>query len=106
MATATSNIRHEATSAPLEIPPRAVAVLIEPETIRLPKAGELDPHFGLTRSAINELVLPTPRNNFKPPVKSFCLRQRGAKTGIRLISFQSLKAYVLAHEDAPEPQAA
>ena len=102
MATATSK-KHGLTTAPFEIPPRVVSAPIEPETMRLPKAGELDPHFGLARSALNELILPTPKNNFKPPVKSFVLRQKGARTGIRLISFQSLKAYIYAHA---EPQAA
>jgi len=98
MNTATRK-RKEITAAPMEIPPRVVSTIIEPETIRLPKTGELDPHFGLTRSAINELVLPTPRNNFKPPVKSFVLRQLGAKKGIRLVSFASLKAYVYARPE-------
>jgi hypothetical protein len=90
------------TASPLEIPPRVITTAIEPETIRLPKTGELDPHFGLTRSALNELVLPTPRNSFKPPVKSFVLRQRGAKTGIRLVSYDSLRSYILARPENGE----
>jgi len=48
---------------------------------------------------LNELILPTPRNDFKPPVRSFCLRQRGARTGIRLIDYLSLRTYILAHEE-------
>jgi len=89
----------EATTAPIQIPPRVIATRIEPETIRLPKAGELDPYFGMARSALNELVLPTAKNDFKPAVKSFVLRQRGARTGIRLICFRSLRAYILQHEE-------
>ena len=55
----------------------------------------------MTRSALNELILPTPRNDCNPPVRSFCLRQRGAKTGIRLIDFKSLVDYIRAHEETP-----
>jgi hypothetical protein len=87
------------TTAPLEIPPRLVSAAITPETIRLPKVGEHDPHFGMTRSALNELILPTPRNGHKPPVRSFVLRQRGAKTGIRLVSYDSLRNYILQHAE-------
>jgi hypothetical protein len=82
----------------MKIPPRVVAVR-EPEFIRLPKAGELCPYSGMARSALNELILPTPRNDFKPPVKSYVLRQKGCRTGIRLISWPSLKSHILAHED-------
>jgi hypothetical protein len=38
----------------------------------------------MARSALNGLVLPTPANKFKPQVKSFVLRQRGANTGTLL----------------------
>ena len=94
--------KREATIAPFEIPPRVIVAPIEPETIRLPKPGEHEPYFGLARSALNELILPTPRNKFKPPVKSFCLRQKGARTCIRLISFSSLKSHILAQADTPD----
>lgn len=86
-------------SATIEIPPRVVAVPTEPEFIRLPKPGELCPHSGMARSALNELILPTDANGHKPPVKSFVLRKRGARTGIRLISWASLKTHILAHEE-------
>jgi hypothetical protein len=51
----------------------------------------------MARSALNELILPTEANEHKPPVKSFVLRKNGARTGIRLISWSSLKAYILDH---------
>ena len=70
-----------------------------PEFLRLPPSGRQCPLTGLTRSAINELVLPTPRNGNKPPVKSYCLRQRGARTGIRLVNYASLCAYIRAHAE-------
>jgi len=70
-----------------------------PETIRLPKVGGHDPYFGLTRSFINTLILPTAENNFNPPVRSFVLRRRGAKTGVRLVDYQSLRDFILAHAE-------
>jgi hypothetical protein len=97
--------KREATTAPVTVPPRVVTALIEPEFLRLPKPGMLCPYTGLSRSAINELILPTPRNDFKPPVRSFCLRQRGAKTGIRLVDYSSLREHILAHEETPEATA-
>ena len=42
----------------------------------------------MTRAALNGLILPTEANDHKPAVKSFCIRQRGARTGIRLISYR------------------
>lgn len=96
---ATQAKKVERTTAPFEVPPRVVTGAIEPETIRLPPPGEHDPYFGLTRSALNELILPTPRNGNKPPVKSFCLRQKGARTGIRLVDFASLRDYIRAHAE-------
>jgi hypothetical protein len=94
-----ARIKKELTAAPLEIPARVVSKPIEPETIRLPKNGERDPHFGLSRSALNSLVLPTPGNKHCPPVKSFVLRQRGSRTGIRLVSFSSLRNWIYQHAE-------
>ena len=91
------------TTAPVEIPPRVITAPIEPQTIRLPKPGDRDPYFGLSRSMLNLLILPT-RANSTPPVKSFVLRQRGKRVGVRLISFQSLKQYV--HSQAASVEAA
>ena len=96
--TTRSKTKHGLTAAPLKIPPRVLTSPIEPETIRLPKSGH-DPWFGLTRSAINSLILSTEANGYKPPVKSYVLRRRGAKTGIRLVDYASLRAYILAHAE-------
>src|SRR5581483_11014699 len=87
------------TASPIEIPPIHSPGFTRPEFLRLPKPGSLCPHTGLTRSAINELILPTERNGFKPPVRSFCLRQKGASTGIRLVDYESLRAHILAHPE-------
>lgn len=85
--------------APPEIVPPRLAAKFEPEILRLPKPGLLCPLTGLSRSAVNELILPTPRNGHKPPVRSFCLRQRGAKTGIRLVNYASLADFIRQHAE-------
>lgn len=89
----------ELTRTPVEVPPRMVVVPIVPEFVRLPKPGELCPFTGMARSALNGLILPTEANNHKPPVRSFVLRKRGARTGIRLIDFRSLVGYVRQHPE-------
>jgi len=65
-----------------------------PEFIRLPKSPALCPHCGLTRSKMNELVLPCAANNFRPPVKSISLRKRGQTKAVRLVVYDSLMAYL------------
>lgn len=94
------------TTEPLQVPPRVVTTSIEPECIRLPAPGERDPYFGLSRSALNLLILPCPANKNKPPVKSFVLRQPGCKTGVRLIHYRSLKDYIYSHAETGEPEEA
>jgi hypothetical protein len=89
----------EATTATIQPPPTS-GTPSTPEFLRLPKPGLLCPYTGMSRSALNELILPTPRNGNKPPVRSFCLRQRGAKTGIRLVDYASLRGFIRAHEES------
>jgi hypothetical protein len=48
----------------------------------------------MSRSGLNALILPSPANNGKPPVKSVCLRKPGAAKGTRLIHLASLLAYL------------
>ena len=88
-------------TAPAPTPPR-------PEFIRLPTHG-LCPWTGLTRAKLNELILPSRINDFKPPVKSVSLAPRGTKKGVRLIYLQSLLDYLHQHsqggEATPNPQA-
>ncbi len=69
-------------------------VVVEPITIRLPRQGARCPWTGLSRSAMNDLVLPTPANNFQPKVRSKLLKLRENSTGIRLVIFESLKEYL------------
>ena len=61
-----------------------------PYYLRLPQAGFHCPWTGLSRSKLNQLILPCVENGHAPPVKSLCLRQRGALRGTRLIVFESL----------------
>jgi hypothetical protein len=90
---------NRATTAPVANTPDIADNPDAREFLRLPKSRQRCPHTGLTRSFLNALILPCPANNFHPPVKSYCLRQRGAKTGCRIISYQSLRNYIFAHED-------
>ncbi len=67
---------------------------ITPEFIRLPKPGTLCRWTGLSRSKLNELILPSPLNSFKPPVRSLSLRNRGQIKAVRLIVLESLLGYL------------
>jgi hypothetical protein len=80
---------------------------VRPEWIRLPRKGHFCPYCGLSRSSLNELILPTLGNGGKPPVHSVCVRQRNKLRGARLINFDSLMAFLAsqAHSDAGEAQA-
>ena len=71
---------------------------IRPEWIRLPQPGLRCNWTGLSRSALNQLILPCPTNGGRPPVVSYCLRQKGKKTGIRLISYDSLRKHIEANQ--------
>ena len=66
----------------------------KPEWVRLPAPGARCRFTGLSRSTLNELTIPGPANDGNPPVKSVVLRKRGAMRGIRLISYDSLMAYL------------
>jgi hypothetical protein len=84
------------TTSPLSY---AEAVPVAPEYIRLPRAKERDPLFGLSRGYLNFLILPSKANGYKPQVKSCVLRKRGARTGVRLVEVKSLRDYIQRHTD-------
>ena len=65
-----------------------------PEFIRLPEQRTRCPHTGLSRSKLNQLILPCKENGFKPPVESKVLRNKGTIRGTRLIVFDSLINYL------------
>lgn len=75
-----------------------------PEFIRLPRAGTLCPWTSLARSKMNQLILPSPLNNFRPPVQSFALRNRGQARATRLVVLESLLRYL--HKMCEEQQQA
>lgn len=52
----------------------------------------------MSRSGLNALILPTTENGFKPPVRSFVLRKKGAKTGIRLVDYADLVRLIREHQ--------
>ncbi len=104
MTTTTKKPKSGQTAEPIAVPPVSSPGTVPPEFLRLPPSGHLCAHTGLSRSYINMLVLPTEANGRKPPVKSFCLRRPGARTGVRLVDYQDLRRYILAHaETGSEP---
>ena len=68
--------------------------LMEPRFIRLPKTGERCPWTGLSRSKMNQLILPSSSNDYLPPVESCSLKTAGAARGARLVLFESLMDYL------------
>ena len=80
------------THAPIQA--ASALTTVKPEFIRLPKSGTRCPHTGLSRSKMNQLVLPCKENDYKPPVESKVLRNRGTIRGTRLIVFDSLMSYL------------
>ena len=77
------------TTVPLSESAASASQLVpfKPEWLRLPKPGALCPHSGLSRAVLFQLC----KGN---KLKSTVLRQQGASRGIRLISFDSLMAYL------------
>src|SRR4051794_30435183 len=80
------------TTAPLVVPGHLV-VREKQEFLRLPKTGQRDPIYMLSRSSWNLLILPCTANKFRPPIRSISVRQPGTKRGVRLISLISARAY-------------
>ena len=70
----------------------------QPEWIRLPRSREKCPYSHLSRSTLNNLILPCKANKNRPVVKSSVLRQEGATRGVRLIHRASLMEYIAANE--------
>lgn len=71
---------------------------VRPETFRIPTGKNRDPHFGLGRSYWYSKILATRQNQFKPDVKSYVIRRKGSRTGIRLIDFQSALLFLTGRE--------
>jgi hypothetical protein len=78
-----------------------------PEWCQLPKNGLRCQITGLSRSAINALILPTKANGFRPPVQSRSIKSHKlASRGVRLVNVASLLAYIEAQEEMPAEVAA
>jgi len=65
-----------------------------PEFVRLPKVGTYCPRTGLSRSALNELIL-----GDNPRVRSVVHRKNGSLRGTRHIVYRSLIDYLYSLED-------
>jgi hypothetical protein len=90
----------EATTEPIKVPPTNAPASTLPEFLRLPPPGRLCAYTGLSRSYLNSLILPSESNAGKPAVKSFVIRRRGARTGVRLLDYRSLRDFILAHAES------
>ena len=73
------------------------SLIVRPEWLRLPKPGHRCPVSGLCRSYLHTLV----RDG---KVQTVSIRERGRKTGIRLIGYDSLMAFI-AKQAEPAEQA-
>lgn len=60
---------------------------VKPETFQLPKAGEQDPHFGLSRTTYYELEK-------AGAIQMVRIGKRGKQRGITLIVFDQVLAHV------------
>lgn len=66
----------------------------DPLYVRLPKPGHLCSRTGLSRAKLNELIIPSEKNNWHPPVESKSMRKREGGRGTRLIVWASLRDYL------------
>lgn len=69
-------------------------VPLHPVWIRLPAPGRRCPYTGLSRTSLAELCTACHANGGEPLVVSTVVKKRNAIRGIRLISFDSLMAYL------------
>jgi hypothetical protein len=86
-------LRKECFAGPVPADSASVAM---PAYIRLPRAGTRCPLTGLSRTALNELILPSAANGYRPPVRSYSLKRPGQIRGVRLISLPDLLRHIEA----------
>lgn len=82
--------RNQATITEIS-PPSGGATTPHPEFIRLPQPGKRCYWTGLTRSAMNELVL-----GENPKVASMVLTRGGADRGVRLVHLRALLSHLFS----------
>ncbi len=68
-----------------------------PDYTRVPPVGGRCPITGLSRSTMLKFIYPCAENGHKPPVRSIALKKKGAFRGTRLISVESLIAFIESH---------
>jgi hypothetical protein len=71
----------------------------------MPQGNALCPYTSLRRGVMDKLCVPSPRNAYKPKVRSVSLREEGQKSATRLVHLPELLAYLEAQaaEQAQEP---
>src|ERR1035437_3382149 len=87
------------TGPPVEIRPLNPEQPHGREFLRLPPSGRRCVETGLSRSALNSLILKSAANNFSPPVRSYSLRRPGHRFGSRIIDYRSLRDFIHAHAE-------
>ena len=65
----------------------------EDEFLRIPARGAKCPITKQSRTAIEEIVVPSKKNNFNPPIRARYLRKPGRTRGIWLIPRTEFLAY-------------
>lgn len=69
--------------------------LVRPEWLQLPKSGQRCPISGLSRSALNTVILPNKGNGYKPQVLSRSIKShKHASRGVRLVNVASLLEFI------------
>lgn len=68
-----------------------------PPIIRLPSPKKRCPYTNLSRTSLCELIAPSPRNHFRPPVKANYLRRNErARRGVWLIPAEAIFRHLLS----------
>ena len=67
---------------------------LENEFLRIPPRGSHCSRTGLSRSVIEQLVVPSKANNFHPPVPAKLLRRPGNTRGVWLIPKRAFIKYL------------
>ena len=105
---------HSASAATVDnkLPPHLLPGF--PSYVRLPPAGRSCPISGLPRTTLAELILPTARNGWRPPVRSVTVHLPGrehlprtgrGRHGIRLVEVASLLAWIRSFDSPRDPLA-
>ena len=75
--------------------PTAEQIALRPETYRLPKPGNSDPHFGFSRSFYYQLEK-------RGHVKLIHIRDKDKGRGVTLIPYAAVEAFVRSQIEAQE----